>query len=705
MNGGTATKMPEVGPDRELAHQRVLVVGLEPWGTVAAADLAAAGVGALHALDDARVTAEDVSAVRFFTDADVGAKRVEALASALSTLTPSCEVTTGPLHVAVNEPLHLEDFRWDLVLTCVPADDLIALQGVARFAQEAGLVSLSAHLDARDAVIGPAVTPGRSACWRCARLRQLAASPEPRVEQALETALLAGRAARRARVYPAVMPGALGHALALAALELLASPETAPSVGALLVLDLLDLSTTRHPVLREPWCDVCGGARASLGDGAIPEASGLRLDTTADPQELRRRLAGIVDARTGIVKQLVLGTQDSPHALDLPITAAALLGAYSPCTYHDHPSEAEDGYGRGLTVCEALIGAVGEAVERYAAGRFDRSDLVRASAREMTGDLLVPEQLCPYGEAQYAEPGFPFSPVAETTPIDWVLGRWLDTREPVYVPALPTYYNYPAPPGERFCQVTSNGLAAGATLDEAAMRAATELIERDAFMISWLTRRPGRRIQLDASIDPEVREIARQLGARAGRLELYLLDAGLHVPAVLCAAFGDGRRWPGATVSLASHLSPRVAIAKAILEQGQGGPYLRRLMEEKKHPVPARPQDVRTLTDHALYYIPEERARAFAFLDRGDVVRAADLPEPEACSLDVLGRRVGAAGLRIALVDVTSPDLAPTPFRVVRALGAGFQQIHFNHRLARLGNPRLRALAADGLNPDPHPMD
>jgi ribosomal protein S12 methylthiotransferase accessory factor len=41
---------------------------------------------------------------------------------------------------------------------------------------------------------------------------------------------------------------------------------------------------------------------------------------------------------------------------------------------------------------------------------------------------------------------------------------------------------------------------------------------------------------------------------------------------------------------------------------------------------------------------------------------------------------------------------------VARALGAGFQQIHFGHRLARLGNPRLLAMTTRGINPDPHPM-
>jgi ribosomal protein S12 methylthiotransferase accessory factor len=272
------------------------------------------------------------------------------------------------------------------------------------------------------------------------------------------------------------------------------------------------------------------------------------------------------------------------------------------------------------------------------------------------------------------------------------------------VPALPALFDHPAAPGEAFCQVTSNGLAAGATRADASMRAALELIERDAFMISWLARLPGRTIVLDDSVDPGAREVARELAERGARLELHLLDVGLGVPTVVSIGFGDGERWPGATVAMAAHPSPARAIRKAVLEQGHVGPYLRRLMIERAKPVPESPEDVRTLDDHARYYFPPSRAAAFAFLGRGGEIRAASLEEPERPSLDLLVERIRRAGLRVAVVDLTSPDLRATPFRVVRALGPDFQQIHFGHALGRLGNPRLLAMAPSGLNPDPHPM-
>src|SRR5689334_9881018 len=108
-------------PMRErLAHARVLVVGLEPWGAVAAIELAAAGVGALHLLDDGQVNDDDLVAVRLFTEADRGGERTSALATALSAKAPGCKVSSGPLSAAPHRALVLDDTRWDLVLAGVP---------------------------------------------------------------------------------------------------------------------------------------------------------------------------------------------------------------------------------------------------------------------------------------------------------------------------------------------------------------------------------------------------------------------------------------------------------------------------------------------------------------------------------------------------------------------------------------------------------
>jgi ribosomal protein S12 methylthiotransferase accessory factor len=428
------------------------------------------------------------------------------------------------------------------------------------------------------------------------------------------------------------------------------------------------------------------------------------MSLARDAEDLRRMLAGIVDRHTGIIRRVFINASGSAREPEMPIAASALLSHYTEGAPSHGCCEPEMGSGKGRTNLGAMVSAVGEAIERYSAGRYHPPALIHAPVAGMKGDFLAPADLCPYADHQYEDPTFPFARLSRDTPIDWTRGFWLDTRAPVLVPALPTYFNYHTAPEAYFCEVSSNGLAAGPTLDAAALSAALELCERDAFMISWLARRPGRRVILDASVSADAREAARQLTENGVRVELYLLDSGLGIPAVACVGYGDGERWPGATMSLAAHLDPRAAIAKALFEQGHLGPYMCRMVAEGRRAIPERPEDVRSLEDHALYYVPKQRVSAFDFLGAGGEVAAADLPAPEDVSIEVLVKRIAAAGLRVAIVDVTSPDLAQTPIRVARALGAGFQQIHFGHLLVRLGNPRLQAMATHGINPDPHPM-
>ena len=683
---------------RKLREACVVIAGLEAWGVVAAAELAAAGVGTLHLLDDAHVLPEDLLSVRLWGTGHIGRPRGQALQEVLSTAAPWCRVTTGP-PVRTDHRLTLPREGWHLVLGGMPADDLAGLKSLAHFAHEAGLVSLFGCLQGEEAVLGPAVTPGQTACWNCCRLRLLANADHPREAHALQDALLHRRAEAHAPASLPPMSALVGHLLALEALKLLSHYAPSPLLGRLLFQHTSTLETTLHTIIPMPWCEVCGGASAMSPRESQPGP----LASAQTPEALRRALAGWVDQRTGVIPYLLVGSSDAMEP-GLPVCASAILSVYTEGVYN--PLRPEGGYGKGLTATEALMGAAGEAMEHYSAARFRLGDLHLSSLNDLTGESMDPRLLCLYEESQYCRPGFPFARFDPDRPIYWTQGRWLDTGEAVWVPALPTFLGFPATGEELFCQVTSNGLAAGADLEDASLRAVFELVERDAFMLTWLCRLPGRRLIVDDSLEPGTNEILRQLRARGAKIELYLLNVGLSIPTVICLGLGDGRSWPGVTAGLGTHLSPRLAARKAILEHGQTGPYFCRLMVRAEQPIPSRPQEVRTSRDHALFYAPAERAVAFDFLRSGGdkPLCLGDLDEPTEVPLADCARRLAGAGVRTAIVNVTAPDVNQSPFRVARALGTYLQPIYFGFGLERQDNPRLRALLKGRINPDIHPL-
>jgi ribosomal protein S12 methylthiotransferase accessory factor len=687
----------------QLANARVAVIGLEPWGANAAIELAAAGVRHLHLLDNLTVSADDILGVRAFTPADRGRPRPEAVRDAIARVADDAEVTTGG--IIITDDRFALDGTFDLLVTGLDRDDVYLLLRIARYAHEQRVRTIHGHLDGFEAWIGPAVVPGDTACWNCFRLRRLGAADHVQSAHEIDASLRGAPGEARARAFLAPMAGQAGQALAMQAVKLLIGYGEPRLPGRFLVQNLVTGESALHKVLRMPWCDVCGGAAEDRQDGLSGQAG---LPVLHDADELKKALEGIVDRRVGIIK--ILASDPPSETLppqELPLGATAIVSEYTEGTLrHMHGGGPQVGSGKGLTKVDALIGAAGEAIERYSAARYRKSDLHLSPITAMQEDFVDPRRLCLYSDEQYAQPGFPYARFEPERPIHWTRGWWFGTREPVWVPALPAYFNFEVCSHEYFCQVSSNGLAAGASVDDAAMRALFELIERDAFMLTWLCQLPARRIIVDDSVEPAVREVIRQLNQRGAEVELYLLDGTeIDIPAVMCLALGDGKTLPAAAVALSCHLDPRVAVRKAVLEQGHVGPYLTRKLAE--HPVPATPADVHTLEDHAAYYFTPERLPAFDFLRRGDrpPIAARDLAAVEEVSVAACAARLEQAGVRVAMVDVTSPDLRQSPFRVARAIGLDVQPIHFGERFRRLVSARLdRHSGGRPLNPDPHPL-
>jgi ribosomal protein S12 methylthiotransferase accessory factor len=333
--------------------------------------------------------------------------------------------------------------------------------------------------------------------------------------------------------------------------------------------------------------------------------------------------------------------------------------------------------------------------------------LIYVPYEELANRAFDPRWLVLYDDEQYQMPNFPYAPFDPKRPIHWTTGRWLDTGEPVAIPALATYMNFSAPNSERFGQTTSNGLAAGASLQDATLRALYELIERDAFMLFWLARRPATRIAPHGcnAVTLEALLRVQRLGART---ELFLVDAGTKHPTVVCVGLGDGQLWPGVTIGLGTHADIDVALQKAVLEHGHFGTYMRRLMQEGKYDRITAPDGVLTALDHALYYMEPARASALTTF-QGGTEAPASLTELRAkyrqtATVATCVARLRDAGIRAAAVDVTSPDVALSPLRVVRAFGTYMQPIHFGLANRRLKNPRLQRLLTDAAETCPHPI-
>ncbi|MET4696722.1 TOMM precursor leader peptide-binding protein [Endozoicomonas lisbonensis] len=695
-----------------LASAHVLVIGLEPWSVHLVDELARTGVGHIHLVDGSSLSLDDQINHSAFLPEDIDSPRTTVVAERIGALAPWCNLTSEPFatdekgHVVIN---YTTDYAFDLAIVTLGPEALYHSQQVSLSLQQQPVPTLFGTIDGLESWIGPVVKAGQPGCWNCMRLRRLGASDNPQLSHVLEQSTLDSRENSRSRSLLGGMAPMHGHGLAMEALKLLLNYTTSDIHSRVNVHNLVTGESRKHRIIPVPWCDVCGGTPYQPHHFHDQKPSGHRPQPAANPlnsintvKELKQLFDGWLDPVTGIIRQL----NDHLHTLpDFPVTASASVSTFTQGTF-DPRGMGQVGSGKGLDAVSAHISAIGEALERYSAARYQKDQLKYAAISQLTGEYLDPDDLVLYSKKQYASEGFPFAPWKRKRSVHWARGYWVGTTTPVWVPALVTYFNFQCRYEEQFSQVSSNGLAAGQNHDDAALRACYELIERDAMMLTWYAQQPCQRLNIDSLYEGKMRLLIDELHQRGVELELYLLDVGLHVPTVVCLSLGDGISTPAASVALSCHGDIRVAARKALLEQGHVMPYLCYLMSTGQS-FPRQADDVRSLEDHAAYYFAKDKQSCFDFM-RQDADKAID-PEdwtyPVINNVSDLKERLADTGVEIAVVDVTAPDVSLTPFKVARAVGRHLQPIHFGEQFRRFNNPRLRRLLKGAaVNPHPHPI-
>jgi ribosomal protein S12 methylthiotransferase accessory factor len=580
-------------------------------------------------------------------------------------------------------------------------------------ALEFGVPALFSELHATTTYAGPLFMPGRSACWMCYRMRVLACEADFDLAMAYEEHLDRARHPRLAErpLLPA-LPLQLASTLALEALKFLIRLNQPTLVDKVVIFDGLLSETRSHPVLVKPFCPTCSKKKARrqpFGDSLLETAS----QTGKPLHELAELL---VSGHSGVVSQFASASRDATEP-PIPFVWRAKL------SNHRFLSDPEDSHascsGKGMTRSAAWASCLGEAAERYSAGCWDPDELVLSRRRDLEGRSVHPAELVLYHPEQY--PGLPYSPYDEESLLRWVRGRSLIHGDSVWLPAIAVFMEYEVHSPEEFIMpVTSNGLAAGPTLADAVLSAIYELVERDATLIAWLNRLPGRRHDAASHPDADVRQLAKSYRRRGIELALYQLPTDHPVAVFLGIAFQKGGYGgPYATVGMGANLHPPSAARAAALEVGQVRPAFRERCRShdasRIADLVADPTAVQTLQDHALLYADPAMAFAFEFLEGGK----ADWPYGGSPSTPSALRAVldhfGAVGQDVLYVNLTPRDLEPFGLFTVRALLPGFQPIWFGRGQRRLGGRRLFELPfrlglrdapsdPDSLNPLPHPI-
>src|SRR6266540_4325797 len=325
-----------------------------------------------------------------------------------------------------------------------------------------------------------------------------------------------------------------------------------------------------------------------------------------------------VDPVCGVVRaldlvQVAAGEPERPYVARAELANAGFRtddDAFVPCS------------GKGWTRRQARDGALGEALERYAAMTWRPQRTISATYDGLGRPALHPRDLVLFADHQYDV--VPYQPWLPETELEWVPAQSLVTGNDLWIPLLAAHLGYEPPAGAALFPATSNGFAAGPDPAGATLRALLEVIERDAFLIAWSDRPPAAVTGLAASLDP--------------------------VAATRSAVFEAAQARPS--------LCARVRLPEA-----------QALMAE----LVAAPSEVATMTDHDLLYCdPSAAAAGMRFFREAPHEPWPDAVRPPVAEgndgLSALVRSLAGVAGDVLAVDVTPLDVAGLGVRVVRGV-------------------------------------
>ncbi|MFC4448062.1 YcaO-like family protein [Halorussus aquaticus] len=514
------------------------------------------------------------------------------------------------------DPERIAAADFAVVVGATGGDEFAAANRAARDARtpwlavELGGVGGRATPDVDAAVSGFAPA---TACWQCLRTR-VAANRGDATERS-------GGDGSGVEI-PAASARFAGALAGRETATLLSGGESAALGG---VVEVPHAERTLLPV---PGCDVCGETPES--DSAID-----REYVETELEDALSRAEQAVDERVGVVSSI-----GEAESFPTPYYLAELADT----TGFSDAQAAERAAGVSDDWNEALMKALGEALERYAAGVYRTAAFESARPADLNSAV---------GPAAFVGPDGWSDPAADDS-IAWVDGENLRTGDPTRLPA--EFVHFP-PPEVRHKPSITTGLGLGSSTVEALLSGLYEVLERDATMLAWYSTFDP----LELAVESEQFETLRSR-ARAENLDVtaLLVTQDVDVPVVAAAVHRDGE-WPRFAVGSDADLDPDAAAGSALAEALQNWMELRSMGEEDAADA-----------DGAIgrYADFPEAAREFVAADTAipsASVGPSDCPAG-AAELDAVLDRLADADLSAYAARLTTRDVEQLGFEAVRVL-------------------------------------
>jgi YcaO-like protein with predicted kinase domain len=224
--------------------------------------------------------------------------------------------------------------------------------------------------------------------------------------------------------------------------------------------------------------------------------------------------------------------------------------------------------GKGLTAPAAKASAMMESIENWHAEHISKPLRYESPRALLSSNEVVDLQALPLRAGGV---------LRQEVPRLWIEGEDIMSGRPAWLPFEFVHVNTVLPPGQELTFFNStNGLASGNHLLEATLHGLLEVIERDAISL-WRLRplfgREPSRIDLSTVVDADNRALIDRFLAAEIAVSAWDITSDLEIPTFACAVADEPGRttwhYPGVEWGFGCHLSPEIALGRALTEAAQ----------------------------------------------------------------------------------------------------------------------------------------
>lgn len=355
------------------------------------------------------------------------------------------------------------------------------------------------------------------------------------------------------------------------------------------------------------------------------------------------------------------------------------------------------GYGCSEDENAAITSAIGESIENYCILNKQEDLFIRDTYNKLGKKAISLQRLIPFSETQLSQKKYKNFVVTDDTRLNWLEGHSLTNKKAVLIPASLVYANYKsAKHREPIIQKPiSTGAACGPTLDFALYRGLCEIIERDAYMISFL---PGmKKNLLEIKQDDDLYSLKRHI--ERYDLEVNFLNTTIDtsVHSIVCLIIDRTGSGPAVSAGLGGSMNLRQAVKTSALEAVRRHMVSRNIFfrSSSKDKPKKDSFEWHVYKKYQLWSAPHMIRQAEEIIKTANEERYHNKKQPKISDnkrVDLLVTELSKLNCEVLFVDVTKPEVAETGLCVVKVICPEMVPLWYDDRYPYLGIKRLHQI-------------